>query len=785
MRYSGIKYCAILLALWGILLSGAELRSGGLKVELRKNLTAPQKISYQKIELIQNFFYSWYARGSWYSDRSGVKTHADKSGVGDIKIRKRSADTLEIDYNCTDFKVCAGYYLLKDPDAVKIEFYLTARNDIYLGGIDPPGGTTLPLMRKNPKFTHFYEVSPDLLLTLKSADDHPKKLAGVVRNNCVGGFTDAKGKNGYFILLDRRFYGSQHNTPIITAGGLCFSKEVCRLIKKGEVIKGQFYLIPFAKNASSVIKAAVEKFCDSTPEKRWDFHAPYREVSRKKLKGFSIVADNEFFTVANGPTANVLPQAPLPQVKVPSIKVAGAKNQNIFTQIVLKAKKDLKDLKFSIDLPGLKEFRIERVTPAPSDYPGTAFAVAGDFPDILQIADTPKLTPAEGNAPYLLTIYIPENAPSGVKNGKINIFSGKKRLAELDIEVCIYDFALPKRSSFRTAFLAWTSKDYRSVFNAKRILLDQRKLRITTPMEIYTPCDANGNLRNPEVFKRTVKNALDAGDTCFRMSSVYMWRTMPHKDKTGKEAELYIKNFTRQIYTILKELNAVQDVWFLMCDETHKPENNIKHIQWCKWVKEIAPYLPIFTTQNHPEYTIAGLSDIICGPLSSVDVLRTRYKDSKEYWIYENGFPFALGQPATVARTMPLRSMRYDIKGYHQWSSCHWPAEKDGKFRPGYFHGTASLYYPPEFGYRKNQPVRSMRLINCAQGIIDHDYIVLLEQLIARNPGKTEAQESQKFLDTHFKSLVPDVYTFNGSSADYDDFRAGIAERISKLLKIL
>ncbi|MBE6392108.1 MAG: DUF4091 domain-containing protein [Lentisphaerae bacterium] len=785
MRHRSIKCCAILLALWGILLSGAELRSGGLKIELRKNLTAPQKISYEKIELIQNFFYSWYARGSWYSDRSGVKTQFDKSGVGDIRIRKQNASTLEVDYECTDFKITSGYYLLTAPDALKIEFYLTARNDIYLGGIDPPGGTSLPLMRKNRALSHFYEVSPDLSLTLKSKGDYPGKLAGVVRNNCTGGFTDAKGENGYFILLDRRFYGSQRNTPVITGGGVCFSKEVCRLIRKGEVIKGQFYLVPFAKNASSVIKAAVEKFCDPVPERRWDFYEPYREISRKALKGFSIVADNEYFTAACGTTDNVLPQAPLPQTTVPEIKVAGAKNQNIFTQIVLKAKKDLKDLKFSIDLPGIKELRIERITPAPSDYPGTAFAAAGDFPDILQKSDTPELTPAEGNASYLLTITIPENASSGEKNGEIKIFSGKKLLAALDIKVTVHDFSLPKRSSFRSAFLAWTSKDYRKGFNADHILKDQRKLRITTPMEIYTPCDSKGNLRNPEVFRRTVRNALAAGDTGFRMSSVYMWRNMPHKNKTGKEAELYIKNFTRQVYAILKELNAVQDVWFLMCDETHKPENNLKHIKWCQWVKEAAPDLPIFSTQNHPEYSIAKQADILCGPLSSVDVLRDRFKETKEYWIYENGFPFTLGQPATVARTMPLRSMRHNVKGYHQWSSCHWPAEKNGKFRPGHFHGTASLYYPPEFGYRKNQPVRSMRLINCAQGIIDHDHITLLQQLIARNPGKPEAVESQKFLDTHFKALIPDVYTFNGSSADYDAFRAGIADRISKLSKIL
>ena len=771
------KIMTILLAVYsGIFLFGAELNSGALRVELRKDSSAPQKISYKGIEVVQNFFYSWYARGNWYNDRSGI---------GNIKVNKLSGNLLKVSNDCTDFNVAATYELLKDPEAVKVEFYLTARNDIYLGGIDPPGGCSLPLIRKNKMFTHFYEVAPDLSLKLKSSADYPARLAGMVRNNCGGGYTDAKGEKGFFILLDRRFYGRQQDTPIISGGGLCFSKEVCKLTRKGEVIKGQFYLIPFDGDAEKTVRAAVRSFCDPDPVKRWDLYAPYRELSQKKAVGFQIAADNEFLTAAAGSTENILPSTPFPKNVVPVIKVSGAKNQHIFSQIVLNAKQDLHDLRFTLDFPGFSECRIEKITPAPSDYQATAFAAAGDFPDILQKADTPELKKSSGNIPYLLTLHVDENAKAGIHRGMINIVSGKKTLAALNVEVEVFDFVLPKMSSFRSAFLGWTSKSYQKVFKAGDIVRDQRKLRITTPLEIITSCDKNGNLRNPEALRQTVKNVLAAGDTCFRLSSVYMWRGMPIKDKTGKEAELFIKNFTRQTYAILKELNAVKYAWFLMCDETHKPENNKKHALWCKWVKEIAPDLPIFSTQNHPEYSIADQADILCGPLSSVEVLRKRYGNKKEYWIYENGFPFSLGQPAAVARTMPLRSMKNNVKGYHQWSSCHWPAEQDGKFRPGHFHGTASLYYPPEYGYRKNQPVRSMRLINCAQGIIDHDHISLLEKLIAANPALPEAQEAAKYLKREFDRLVPDAYTFNGSSADFDAFRTEIALRIVKISKKL
>ena len=774
MKKSTAILLAAVISIIGLNLNGGELTAGKLKLVLRKNNTAPASIVYDGGRpLFTNFFYSWYGRGQWYSDRSAVKN---------IRFLIKTSDHLKVQYDCADFNVSAEYSLLTNPDALKAEFYLKARRDICLGGIDPPGGFFLPLISLGKHLTHFYQVATDLSLKLMSRKDFPAGLAGYVLGNCIGGNATADGEEGYFTLLDRRFYDGC--PPVIGPGGICFSKDVCRLIKQGEVIKGQFYIIPFKGDAAAKAKMAVARFCSPDPAGRWDFFADYPKRVRQPLNSFAIAAENSELTAAAGGTEQVFPQTPLPREIIPCIRLESAQNQSVFSQIVLKTKKELRDIRFTLDFPTLKDCRINRILPAPSDYPATSFAMAGDFPDILSSPDLPVLSPDAGNAAWLLTIFVPEKTRPGIHKGTIAVLSGKKTVCILPAEVKVYDFALPRSSAFRTVFLLWTSKAYRAQFDQWAHLLDQRKLRITTPAEIATPCENDGTLREPERLKNAIRSSLAAGDCCFRLGSVFMWRPMPFKDKTGKEAETFIKNYSRQVYAILKDLNAVRKVWFLMADETHRPKLNKMHVQWCKWVKEAAPELPIFSTQNHPAFEIADHADILCGPLSSVNVLRKKYGSSREYWIYENGFPFSLGQSEIVTRSMPLRSCRNGIAGYHQWSSSFWTAEHGtGKFRPGHFHGTASLYYPPEFGGPERKPVRSMRLINCAQGIIDLDYAELLRSLIVRNPDSAKGREAAKFLQDNLNQLVPDIYTIRGTTRDFEEFRRGTAHRIMELQK--
>ncbi|MBR4664719.1 MAG: hypothetical protein IKO93_12670, partial [Lentisphaeria bacterium] len=107
MKKSTAILLAAVISIISLNLNGGELTAGKLKLVLRKNNTAPASIVYDGGQpLFTNFFYSWYGRGQWYSDRSAVKN---------IRFLIKNSDHLKVQYDCADFNVSAEYSLLADP----------------------------------------------------------------------------------------------------------------------------------------------------------------------------------------------------------------------------------------------------------------------------------------------------------------------------------------------------------------------------------------------------------------------------------------------------------------------------------------------------------------------------------------------------------------------------------------------------------------------------------------------------------------------------------------------
>ena len=109
------KFLFLLVTVGSFMLCGGELTSGKFRLVIRENGTAPREIYYDGSRLIRSFFYSWYVRGDWFSDRSKVQN---------VEVISQSENQLKIEYSCMDFLVQAEYTVLSDPDALKVEFYL-------------------------------------------------------------------------------------------------------------------------------------------------------------------------------------------------------------------------------------------------------------------------------------------------------------------------------------------------------------------------------------------------------------------------------------------------------------------------------------------------------------------------------------------------------------------------------------------------------------------------------------------------------------------------------------
>ena len=755
------------------------LKSGDLQLELNSKRSGIAALQFGKTnsaaELMHGLNFSWYSRGIWRSP--GHKPDP-------VNVIRKTETVLQVKDGCEDFHFEKTFTLLPEPEALKVDFKMTAKYDFFIGGGDPPGGINLPIVLTSPKLTHYLQVMSDGTLKIRNRNSFRVHETGFFPEDYISGRCTPDGKNGFFFLLDNRFYRNSDQSPFIAGNALCYSRDAFRFLKKGDVITGQFYLIPFSGNAEAVAAAAVKAYCSTNPAERAMRNDRYASYRKAPPATFRLLRKTPYTTVCGGDSEIVLPQQRLPEGKESPLTLSAARNENGFAQIVIRPDKEtLHALEISADTPEGCTLEINALKSVPSRYAATVSGMRGMVPDILAPLRQQDLAPGINHA-CLLTFGVGKNAEPGIRKGVIRLKSSGKLVTELPYELEIYNFELPRTPFYRTAFLAWTGRERSKNFHAQDYLLDQRKLRITGPVEIGTPCDAKGNLTAQQLagIRKMVKDALDAGDTAYRFSGVFDWRCLPIREKTSAAAETAIKNYIRQIAGILREINAQSKAWMLFWDETHWSEEiNNRHILWCKWVKEAAPDLPIFSTQNHPLIPLAEYADILCGSNSSTDVLKKQFGSTKEYWLYENGFYFAQGQSSLLPRGIPWRSIPGKFAGYHQWSSTHWAKD----FTPGDFHGTGALYYPPEYGDGK--PVRSLRLVNFSQGVCDYDYIRLLELEIARCSKsafpdvRTAAKDADGFLRSLLADIVPDQYHFQADSLKIRNARRAIADRILQL----
>lgn len=743
------------------------LQQNKLAVAMEKDPAEFSGLWYENELLLRSMRFSWYGKGDWQNNSVGRQ---------ETELLEKSFNLRKSKYLIDDFEVEVSYEVLPEPEAMRFDFSLTALNDVQVGGGDPPGGAHFPALTIPDKFDHYLKINEDGSYSKYTRKDFPWMRPGFFEDNYMIARCDEKTEKGVLLLLDSRAYPHLRQMPFFNTSGLCWSRDAWRMFRKGEKIKGQLYCIPFSGDLQAKISAAKQAYCAPELAQRQIKNERYTDYENKAPESYYKMGNYKDFSVYAGAMQLILPEQKMPQKEAREIYLSAAKNETECAQISINPKKNIADC--SVQLEGLEGIgvKLNYLELVPSNYATTHLGMKGIVPDILSEVGQRELQAGQNHS-YVLTCSIPKDATAGIKEGKIIIRSADKLLAEFPVKLEIYDFALPTTSNFRTAFLLWTSRPYYDKgYKVQPYVDDLRKLRISSGYEIKVAYDKEGNLLPGEKDKlqSKVKAVLAAGDTCFRVEGSFSWRALGNVDKSTPEAEAFMRNFAKQIADSLREINALDKLFWLMVDETHWGEERMqRHIHWCKLVKEVAPDLPIFSTQNHPVKRLAEQVDIVCGPSSSMDVLQQHFADQKEYWYYDNGFYFALGHNSLTPRGLPWRSKVAGISGYHQWSATYWREN----FEPGDGHGTSCFYYPAE--NVSDKAIRSLRLLSFAQGIEDYDYICLLEEKIAVAKNKAETKElaesTEKQLQEIIKSLTPDRYNFTASIAKVEKARKEIA----------
>ncbi len=748
----------------------AQLSNQELTVKLDDNMRVKSICGKDKKNLIKTFGFSWYSRGNWRNEKEAQETTA---------VVKKSADMIQLQGGCRDFTISQTITLLPKPAALKIDYKLTAKYDFLVGGGEVPGGIGLPRIVAASHLTHWLQADSSGGFKIML----PQKRSSQMGSSYIAGLCTPDGKSGYFLLADNRIFAHLDQSPFIVSTGLSFSNEAFRFLRKGESLSGQIYMIPFSGNPEEVAAAAIKAYCSPNPAERAVVSKRYENYEAQAPSSYLNLADNADLTICGGDSEFVLPQQKLPSKNGKALTLSAARNENTFAGIVIRPKKALDMVNVTVSAPPEIKVTVSKIEMEESIYAPHHYGIKGAIPDMLLPVKPCNLT-AEINYQYLLSFKNRKGIKPGVYNGTVKITSGGKILAAVPYELKVRSFALPVTPAYKTAFLVWSKAYFSKGFDRDMYCADQRELRITVPLELYARADESGNIpeKNIKSLQRKVKKALAAGDTCYRLTGFYEWRSMPLKDKNSPEAKKWIQNYTRQIAQALREINALDRAFVLVRDETHRGDKkNQEHIRWIKWIKEAAPDMPVITTMNHPVFPLAEVADRICGSSTSNEVVHGKFGDKKEYWLYENGLVFTIGAPGIIPRSIPWRSIPAKWVGYHQWNTTSWYKGKIGEI----LHGTGTLYYPPRNPGEK--PIRSLRLVNFAQGVSDYDYIQLLRQEIDKaqksaDPKKAEISRlAQTALDKMIQEIVPGKYDFRADFAKLRQARSELADWIEKL----
>lgn len=176
-------------------------------------------------------------------------------------------------------------------------------------------------------------------------------------------------------------------------------------------------------------------------------------------------------------------QRNIPEKTAHALEISAACNEAEMTQLVITPAGDLHnvivaadDLKMGNNTVSADHIKILRVGYVPVTQKTDRTGVEAEWPDPLLPQDKPALLEAGMNHPYMIRIKIPKNTVPGIYTGKITI-KGDNTAWHSPIEVRVYDFTLPDKSTCHSAFGLGMSRvwQYHNLENEKerRLILDK------------------------------------------------------------------------------------------------------------------------------------------------------------------------------------------------------------------------------------------------------------------------------------------------------------------------
>lgn len=456
----------------------------------------------------------------------------------------------------------------------------------------------------------------------------------------------------------------------------------------------------------------------------------------------------------------------------------------------------------------------------------SAVGETGYWPDALAPIKEPFGMAAQyhvvGNRPVWVDVTIPDGTPAGNYTGTITVTQNDKTLETLNLELKVYNFSLPAKTSLIT-YMNISKGQLARFYHKDASSAEMDKLTQTYYDFLYQ------HRMEPWFNDQLEPHATVTGDKVevkfndarykYYMNNLKSNRVLleafPHELRRQVKDSLFSPAFNRKVKSYLSQINdyfkkngwSEKLVFNSPVDEPNTQEEYEATREWAKLVHEVSPSIQFLSTESpvadNPEWgTLTGhvnAFSIHGNALNKPEVkeaIRTEQAKGGEMTWYiscDQTYPqpnYFIDAPAMDPVMVPWITERYKMAGLLYWAANWWSETPNPWLDPITFisgfvcsdgfllNGEGALLYPGDHVKRftgqpdVEGPVSSIRFELLREGIEDYEYLSLLKK-----------QGQQEFAESVTKGMVIDVSTFSRSVEELYAARKAMAERLEKTAK--
>lgn len=361
----------------------------------------------------------------------------------------------------------------------------------------------------------------------------------------------------------------------------------------------------------------------------------------------------------------------------------------------------------------------------------------------------------------VLSIKVPKNALSGIYNGSIAMTIDNKVVSNIPVKLEVFNFVLPEKSTFATAFAikkSYISKKFRNrkvannLFNAlhKQAIKMRYGVRLLGADPKITLVDGKLNVDWSKYDKakkdfnkyfnisQLTQLQLGSHDNFNRWNNLLKKK---YKDTNDIEFKSVWEQFVINAIQHHREQKFIDNTLFIIWDEPYSRWNDI--INAAKVIRKHGPEIPIGIFINKYKPELEEYIDVWLVSFGAIAQMRTNPKLAKKrVWLYNSGGVRDFRLPSSDLRGYYLLAWKYDIAGYlySEINCIDQTGMKDGYFYNNY--PTHTWMYVSNDG---NMLYDSWRQLLVADGLDDYDYIKLYAEQLTKQGKKLPKWLKEKF----------------------------------------